>query len=489
MIRSTLTAHLAETDRQEFTLQINDRDIGLLAAQHQRHYVMSGNRRVQLIAGLHTRREDTSSVSATRALLRLWLMTFRDLQINGLARFPQCADTHELDADFLLLMDSGRVFVWCRRDQGVYLLRGKHLYRQQPTYPPAHNSLRLCCRHLDFYAFRPREGDDMLVIDPAFIDLFDYVDLETMLTDTHQMNIAMTELARLAAHYGHQTDTTWFSAQIQKLEPEPELLSADAREIVSGRCSGDDRARHWLSRIRWSKVVPLMDGNVLVLPPDLDARLKHLNTKTTPPAHQPKPPHFTTRLDHGNGEPSSRVNLDEPDEKTRQRRSKKSLTGAYEGKKTWLDRVKEWNTDNLRDRLSGFNRRLMTLVPASRGLSLLAYAAIWLVVLVLLVAVFLAIRGGRDSNGSQSDVKPKVSAPLNSDQVRTDFEIDVEVRASSLRVVAAPDSEELVATVQRGEHVTQLANPSNGWVLIRIADGRMGYVPESLLLSQDSSGS
>jgi hypothetical protein len=42
MIRSTLTAHLADVDRHELTLQINDRDIGLLASQHQRYYVMSG---------------------------------------------------------------------------------------------------------------------------------------------------------------------------------------------------------------------------------------------------------------------------------------------------------------------------------------------------------------------------------------------------------------------------------------------------------------
>ena len=58
MIRSTLTAHLADVDRQELTLQINDRDIGLLASQHQRYYVMSGNRRVQMIAGLFTHRDE-----------------------------------------------------------------------------------------------------------------------------------------------------------------------------------------------------------------------------------------------------------------------------------------------------------------------------------------------------------------------------------------------------------------------------------------------
>jgi len=158
MIRSTLTAHLADVDRQELTLQINDRDIGLLASQHQRYYVMSGNRRVQMIAGLFTHRDDPASISSTRALLRLWLMTFRDLQINGLARFPQCAQSRDLDADFILLMDAHRVLIWCHRDQGVYLLSWNRLYRQQPTYPPQQDALLSLGIPLDFYAFRPQRG-------------------------------------------------------------------------------------------------------------------------------------------------------------------------------------------------------------------------------------------------------------------------------------------------------------------------------------------
>ena len=47
MIRSTVTAHLAETDRSELTLQLNDREIGVLATQEQRLYDLSGNRRGQ----------------------------------------------------------------------------------------------------------------------------------------------------------------------------------------------------------------------------------------------------------------------------------------------------------------------------------------------------------------------------------------------------------------------------------------------------------
>ncbi len=488
MIRSTLTAHLAEIDRQELTLQINDRDIGLLASQHQRYYVMSGNRRVQMIAGLLTQRNDPSSVSSTRALLRLWLMTFRDLQINGLARFPKCVESRDLDADFVLLMDAHRVFVWSHRNQGVYLLRGKHLYRQQPTYVPGHDVLRVFGSHLDFYAFRPHEGDDLLIIDPSFIDLFDCADLESMFTDIRQVNIAMTELMRLAANYGYTSDKTWFSAQIQKLESEPEVLSADSRGRVAGRRSREGDAGPWLRRIRWSKVVPLSDGNMLIVAPEIERYKMQRNTTQPEISRQPKPPRFTSQSDRESTRRTEKVDIVESDARSRSRRSKGEIAETYGRKVTWLDRIKEWNVDGLRDRIVGLNRKLMNLIPSSRGLSILAYIVILLIILVIFVAIFSSIRGGRGSTETQEEEKPKISTVDNGDQPKIDFEIDVEVRANSLLIVAAPNSDELVATVGRGEHVVQLTNPKDGWVMVRTADNRVGYVPEALLLSPEAGG-
>jgi hypothetical protein len=152
---------------------------------------------------------------------------------------------------------------------------------------------------------------------------------------------------------------------------------------------------------------------------------------------------------------------------------------------TWLDRVKEWNFGGFRDCIAGTNRRLMNLIPSSRGLSILAYIVILLIILVILVAIFVSMREESDDSDSlQSDI-PKVSTVDSSNQPQIDFEIDVEVRASSLRIVAAPNSDVLVATVGRGEHVVQLTYPKDGWVMIRTADDRVGYVPESLLLSPE----
>lgn len=482
MIRSTVTAHLAETDRSELTLQLNDRDIGVLATQEQRHYVMSGNRRVQLIAGLHTDPLDHAQVLSTRAMLRHWLVSFRELQINGLSRLPAIIERNRLAADFLLLMDSEIVLIWCQSKFGVYLHRGHHLYRQQPTYPPDQGAFASFCCKLDFYAFRPREGDDLLIIDPSFIDLFDPVDLEDMLADIHQINVAMTELTRLGYSYGRDVDTTWFSAQIQRLDTDLELLSLESRERVSGRREPGRRVVSWTQRLQYSKVIPLLDGNLRMAPAGLD---RQGGRSALPPArgYGPQPPEFKT-VWRQNSEAPSRLSI--------RGRTGGQHGGANRGKpdpyapeQSWMDRAKGWNTERIRKRLAGFHRKLTHLVPGSRGLSLLAYITLWLLVLVLLVSVFYALRSGGKEEKQVED-KPKVtSQDSGTETLKTEFEIDIIVKASSLRVVSAPGGDELVATVTRGDHVTQLQGPRDGWILIRLLDGRSGYVPESLLLSPE----
>lgn len=479
MIRSTLTAHLAESSGQDLTLQMNDRDIGLLASHNQSHYVMSGNRRVQMIAGLETDRDDAASIGVTRSLLSHWLSTFLELQINGLARFPDFARDRRLDAAFLLLMDSERVLVWCDEAYGVYLHRGRHLYRQQPTYPPKSDALRGLSSGKDFYGFRPREGDDLLVVPPTFLDLFNVYELEELLNDIRQMNVAMTELARVAASYGRTTDITWFAARIQQLERDPDFLSYDARERLAGRTRAA-QATPWLSSITHSKVVPFMDGNVRIVPPGLKPVPRSAPVPAVDP-YRPKPPRFTSGF-RTEPIPPKEVSL----EATLPKRDDTALPAAYRDRPSRLDRIKSWNADGIRQWFSRVHHRVTHLVPGSRGLSILSYVAIWLVILVILVAIVLS---AKNKPKRPEDATPNVVVPKTSvdDRPKVDFEIEIEVKASSLRVVSKPGGTELVATVSRGETVTQLTKPDDGWVLIRLADGRSGYVPEALLLSPDAA--
>jgi len=78
--------------------------------------------------------------------------------------------------------------------------------------------LPLSAVHLTSIRSDPAENDNILIIDPAFIDLFVPAELEEMFSDTRQLNVSMSELTRLAALSGYPSDTTWFSCQVQKLE-------------------------------------------------------------------------------------------------------------------------------------------------------------------------------------------------------------------------------------------------------------------------------
>ncbi|NMA00701.1 MAG: hypothetical protein GX924_06700 [Clostridiaceae bacterium] len=479
MIRSTMTAHLAEIDKQELTLQLNDREIGLLASQRQKHYVMSGNRRVQLIAGLETDRDNYDSVMATRALLRLWLMTFRELQVSGLARFPQCVDRNRLSSDFCFLMDSEAVSVWCDDSFGVYLHRGDRLYRQQPTFPPSHPDLASFCRSLDFYTFRPAENDNILIIDPAFIDLFVPEELEEMFSDTRQLNVSMSELTRLAALSGYPSDTTWFSCQVQKLEHEPEALSVDARERAAGKSRTRRRGREdWPYRMTRSKVVPLQDGNVRVLPSRLASQ--EYMPDDSPPAPSPiKPPSFKPLESDvlQKDEPALRIRTE--DDESSDQKQYKDLDIETLAKPSRLERIKLWNTDGIRRILDRWHHRLTHLFPESRSLSILAYVAMWLVILVIVIAILTS--AGRRQNADITESRPLITAPEHSQAQSYEFEVEVVVEASSLRVLSEPDGTILVATVKRGDKVTQLKKPEKDWVLIRLEDGRTGYVLMELL--------
>jgi len=63
MIRTTITAHIPSASLKELTFQINDRSLGGLALQRQHNYVMTGNRRVQMVTGIMTDRKRPNAIA------------------------------------------------------------------------------------------------------------------------------------------------------------------------------------------------------------------------------------------------------------------------------------------------------------------------------------------------------------------------------------------------------------------------------------------
>lgn len=462
MIRSTLTAHLAENDKRELTVQMNDRDVGPLATQRRRHYVASGNRRVQMIAGFFVNRSDSDASDRTRYQLRLWQSAFRTLQVSGTDYFLGQKLGGELEADFLFLMTQEMVLIFCERSLGIYLHRGSRLYRQQPTMKPD-VPLNRTFEALDFYAFRPREGDNLLIIAPEFIDLFQADELEEMFGDLRQVNVSMAELTSLADKFGYTDDTSWFSVQIQRLGEDEALLSEPISET-----------HEVIQTIVMSKVVPLRDGNVRILPPGLSLKRDFVGGDIGSGKVYPAPPKFTSAF---TGKPRALSAEAAARRRTADRASHKKPSVSF-----W-DRVKLWNADRWRRGFGAFHHRMRHLFPESRGLSLLAYLAILCVVILVVAFLFhslLALRHRPDTDTSND--RPVVTgSPTTAATEEKQFEIEIEIRANTLRVMAAPESKELVATLKRGDRVIQTAEPVDGWVRIELKDGRRGYVRQDLL--------
>ena len=462
MIRSTLTAHLAERDRKELTLQLNDRDIGLLATHRQQHYVASGNRRVQLIAGILTDKDDPAAIHDTRVQLRQWQLAFRNLQIHGMSRFMEEGIDDSLKADFLFLMTAEIVFVFCNKDLGVYLHRGERIYRQQPTLLPQLN-LSESIRKLDFYAFRPRENDNFLIIDPDFIDLFMAEELEDLFGDMRQLNVSMAELSSVASQSGYSNDTTWFSIHVQRLE--------------TGQMIGSESEHSgFLQSIRRSKVVPLRDGNVRILPAELEMerRVRYFEES------QAKAPKFVSSF--GNEKPSLQ-NRRASDKNQYPSAARTQEENRSEPKV--IDRIKMWDAGGVKVFFKRFLYRITHIFKHSRSLSILTFIAIVLLVLLLLVWGISAIASGRNAGNESPSTESTLEENSTIDPDATIFEIEVEVRANSLQVMTSPGSTDLIATVQRGDRLIQTSQAEEGWVKVRLADGRQGYVLEQLLFPEE----
>lgn len=468
MIRSTLTAHLAERDRKELTLQLNDRDIGLLATHRQQHYVASGNRRVQLIAGILTDKDDPVAIHDTRVQLRQWQLAFRNLQIQGLSRFMQEELDTELEADFLFLMTAEIVLVFCQKNLGVYLHRGERIYRQQPTLPPRIN-ISDSIRALDFYAFRPRENDNFLIIDPEFIDLFMVEELEELFGDMRQLNVSMAELSSIASQSAYAQDTTWFSVHVQRIDTGQ---LSDYKQSNYGQSQYD--YSDFLQSFRRSKVVPLRDGNLRILPPELEMQRQARSFEE----NQPKAPKFVSSFgEEKNGLPRRR---------SKEREQYPSAARTQDENPPdpgMVDRIKMWNANGIKDFFKRFLYRITHLFENSRSLSLLTFVAILLIALLLLVWGVTSLGGSEPEETKKTENMSEPSSTL--DPNATIFEIEVEVRANSLQVMSTPGGSDLIATLQRGDKVYQTNQPDEGWVRVRLLDGRQGYVLEQLLFPEE----
>lgn len=470
MIRTLVTAHINSLDLHELTIQINDRSLGYLTAQKQQNYVASTNRRVQMITGIRSDRLDQNLIVESRDMLRKWSAVFRELQIYGLDILPAILKREKLHAEFLFLIHDEVVIALLSRQWGLYLQRGGRLYRQQPAVPDSEVIPAGFMKQADYYAFVPREGDIILALDPSFIDMFEPEGLEEILADPRQMTVKMSELTALAAAYGYASDHTWIGFQVARIEQPMHAKKSTLQKIP-------------VTREYLSKVIPVSGGNRLAVQGYREEEIEEQRLLLLGDSNYP-------RLSGGHriGEEEE---VPEP-ERIKGRSSRPSSAQAqmeHEENISVIDRIKLMEFDKTKSIWNKFVHKITHLFPTSRSLSVLALIAMVLIILVLLIASVQIFRGG-DDTPKETTAGPTISEPVNGNEVTTvatDFEIRITVKAQSMQIMASPGETELVATAVRGDVVYQLTQADlDGWVMIRLSDGRTGYVPLSVLIPDDA---
>ncbi len=474
MIRTLVTAHINSLDLHELTIQINDRSLGYLTAQKQQNYVASTNRRVQMISGIRSDRLDQESIVQSRDMLRKWAAVFRELQIYGLDVFPAILKREILHADFIFLICDEIVIALVSRYLGLYLHRNGKLYRQQPAVIDAAVIPSSFMPAADYYAFVPAEGDVLLALDPNFVDLFEPQGLEEILSDPRQITVQMSELNNLASAYGYSSDHTWVGFKVTRIERSLHTNRTRLQKIPT--------SKEYLSR-----VIPISGSNHLVL----EGRRVTTSDNEDKKVHVPSDSYFPrfsgvhslggSRKEHM----PSKIKAQESDPNYERRPSSVHAQIEHETNIGFLDRLKILEFKRCKRMWNSFIYRLTHLFPSSRPLSLLALISIILVILVMSILLFSSLKD--DKVNQQNGDVPKVSQPLidadDNEVLATDFEIKLTVKAQSMQIMAVPGSTELVATTTRGDTVWQLTKEDkDGWVMVRLADGRTGYVPLTVLL-------
>lgn len=480
MIRTLVTAHINSLDLHELTIQINDRSLGYLTAQKQQNYVASTNRRVQMVSGIRSDRLDQESIVRSRDLLRKWATVFRELQIYGLDVFPSILKREQLHADFLFLICDEIVLVLVSRYLGLYLHRNDHLYRLQPATPQPSILPGSFMPTADYYAFVPAEGDLLLALDPDFVDLFEPQGLEEILSDPRQMTVKMSELSNLVSAYGYASDHTWVGFQVTRIEQPFHTRKSSLKKIST-------------HKDHLSRVVPVADSNYLLTDESREQATESVSSKVPVPVegNYPRLSRKHRLGEGGRAEEKAKISRREADPNYERRPSSQETQREYEEDISAIDRIKMLELKKSKRLWESFLYRLTHLFPSSRPLSALALICVTLMILVIIVLIFTGIKSnknvGKPNQGKATIPLPSLENEAD-DTIATDFEIKLSVKAQSMQIMSSPGSSDLIATATRGETVWQLTREDkDGWVMVRLTDGRTGYVPLAVLLPDQAN--
>lgn len=488
MLRAILTAHISQGDLKVLTLQMNGRALGHLSSEKTVNHVISGNREVHVIAGFYSFDDTPREKMYMEEQLHSFAEIFKEMQTGGLASLSQLSEKFQPEAAFVTIASTEMFLIWQDRQKGVYLQRKGKLFRLQPTFVPGILSACDNFTRGDFYAFKPQDDDLLLFLTPTFVERFKAEQLEEVFAMNQQLHAKMKTLTNLGETYGFNFEQSWFAVHVQRAEEHQIYSGSYPHDGINGdKGMRISMLRDLYDSLEFSKVTKVaLNPRLFPVQGSPAGRKMSRNSEYTPVRERAKRPQLGDWKKAK--EKQSRI---EPIDHSRQEKRRQTLH-AYENRRArmdpMLDRIREFSFDPLIRRMKKRLIRYFHLWPRQPLVSFVFASATILALFLFLIFAFKALA---DKQKQPAEIPAKESLYVTEETaadavasapLATNLEVMIVVKANTLQIRQAADvNSALLASVNRGDTVTQLAPEENGWVYIRSSDGTEGFADAEYL--------
>lgn len=485
MIRAMITAHIAQTDLYRLGVIVNGTATGLLSSEQLSNYVVSANREAHLISIFKAFYSDSRELRQQQNDARSLQEIFRKMQTSGMRAFSDLNQEYTFESDGLMLLSSRRVAVWMDREQGLYLLRGKKLFRLQPVYCPENFCASVKLSQLDFYSFIPKKEDLVLCLSPSFISRFGVNQLEEVFSERTQLYTVIQELTETAKTYGFDVEQSWLGIEINETENNPILIEKEQRRGEIGSREGHRNKFSSLEDLPKSGVIRLEEGQMLI-PAQIPE--KHLASaqKKPPVSNQNKKnkSYALSSIESGHRQ----VVLQQTQGARERQRVKKS---ALKSQTTLIERLRDYQLPTGRQLITRLVSKINALRKRWKHMKKWDQQRILVLVLLCFLLLFLFLQLKQSAKEHRDDqvygdlpaAVETVSLELKAlPPEETSLEIPRIIRSNQIQMRERPDHDSaLLLNLNRGDLIYQLTEVTNGWIFARAENGVEGYVDESYL--------
>ncbi len=485
MIQVMAGAHLNERDRNEFNMWIQNLRYGNQGEDADELFVAPFRTDIVMMTGVWYGQKNSGFGSAP---LDTWGQLMPDMPHNGLRHILPFIWDKVPKTELLILAYSGFVFVWSNRNSGVYLRRHKKIYRLHPTDWPIGIFPQYYLGSLECYAFRPRQDDALFLLPPE--RLFPYrsdenKELRQRLESQERIGAAISTVMFPRGRRGLAKDRDFSFMYMQFDDIQGPDFNREKSQFLDPYREAELRFYELLDQeVAESVFYPWLTCE------DLDRELIDNKRKGMRVDREPVPLWADILQDA-----KVRQELLKKDKRPV---IKASLNTLSQPKKTapklstgnklaeWNDRLMEVKLEGSRRGLTEFLKTLRSFLPRNSALSLVIIGVSLVMLVALLYGMSLlwkrAEAGKEDLPAPSQQADQTVPYQQGDPQAvvipeKTPLEIVHTVKAVQLQILQAPkDNAPIIATLTRGDKLTQLTEPANGFVFVSLPDGQVGYV-------------